>query len=291
MKRSICFIINPVAGFKKDKSALIDFLKHQFQEYRLNIYQTKGRGDATEAAAAAVQDAYETVVAVGGDGTVNEVAAALVQTDTRLGILPIGSGNGLARSLNIPSHYRRAVDILKQGSVRRIDVGRAGHRYFCAVAGIGIDAAVGHQFDRSRFRGPLPYFLLTAREIFRYKPPAVRLSFQHQTMSLTPFLLTFANTQQFGNGAVIAPQAVCDDGMLDLCLVPNLPKFEILVAIPRLFNGTLTRHKKVRYYRVSRAKIEKETAIAYHVDGEPEKTGTILDIEIIPRALNLIVPG
>ncbi|RMD92860.1 MAG: diacylglycerol kinase family lipid kinase [Calditrichaeota bacterium] len=287
MKKSIFFVINPIAGFRKDKTKYIDIIKKEFDDYRLEIYLTKQRKDAIRITGEAIASGFETVVAVGGDGTVNEVATGLCGTRSALGIIPMGSGNGLARSLKIPINFKKSLEVLKHGRLVQIDMGRAGHRHFCAVAGIGLDAIVGYRFDQTKWRGPLPYFIITAQEIFRYRPETCVLELEGQKMTCEPFLLTLANTQQFGNGAIIAPHAKCNDGYLDLCLVPNLPKHIIIASVPRLFNGTLASHPRITYKKVSKLVVKKSSQIRFHVDGEPDETSGELSFEVLPGALNV----
>ncbi len=289
MQRSIFFIVNPIAGFKKDKSKLIRGIETTCRDRTFEIYQTTGRGDATRAAREASEKGYDVIAAVGGDGTINEVATALVHSKSALGIIPTGSGNGLARALKLPLNPDDALQVLKTGVVKTIDLGRAGERYFCAVSGAGIDAVVGDAFDRTSWRGPLPYFFISARELWRYDPEPMTLHIDGEAKPFTPFLLTCANGQQFGNGAIIAPHARFDDGLLDLCLVPNISKWRIVSAVPMLFNGTLDRHPHVTYYKIKKLVIEKESEILYHVDGEPVVAPSPLTIKIVPQALNVVV--
>ncbi len=291
MSGKLFFIVNPIAGFRHKKKKILHQIERDFRDQQYEIYYTSGRGDATRAARQAAAEGFSVIVAVGGDGTVNEVASGLVDTDAAMGIVPSGSGNGLARSLGIPLRPSGALALLKTGGAKQIDLGRAGHRFFCAVSGIGIDAVVGHAFDRSSRRGPLPYFLLSARELSRFRPESVRVTIDGESLQFEPLLLTCANATQFGNGAIIAPAARCDDGFLDLCLVPNLPKWQVAAAVPRLFSGSLDRHPRVQYRKVQRVIIEKETPILYHVDGEPEKIESPLEIEILPRALRVVAPA
>lgn len=289
MERSIFFIVNPIAGFKKDKSGLIRLIEETCRDVRFEIYQTRARGDATRAAREAAEAGWEIIAAVGGDGTINEVATALVNRPNAMGIVAMGSGNGLARSLELPLKVEAALQTLKTGTIATIDIGKAGKRYFCTVCGAGIDAVVGDAFDRTPRRGPLPYFLITARELFHYSPEPVTLQIDGQSKSFTPFLLTCANGKQFGNGAIIAPHARFDDGLLDLCLVPNISKWRIISAIPMLFNGTLDRHPQVSYSKIQKLVIEKDGDILYHVDGEPVRSRSPLTVEILPQALNVVV--
>ena len=288
--KSFYVIVNPVAGFKKDKSRLIALLRDILKDHHVVIYQTKCRGDATDAARAAAQEPYDAIVAVGGDGTVNEVASGLCCTEATLGIIPIGSGNGLARALGIPIGLRGAIELLMHGKKMRVDMGKAGQRHFCAVAGIGIDAVVARGFDQSKWRGPVPYFLISAKEMFRFEAKEYQISFNSKTAQYKPFIATVANTPQFGNGAIIAPDAKADDGYLDFCLVPELRMVEVMAAVPQLFRGTLDQNPKVEYYKVKKVVIRTDRPILFHVDGDPVETTDALTIEVLPKALNVLVP-
>jgi YegS/Rv2252/BmrU family lipid kinase len=239
----------------------------------------------------ATQEGYNTVVAVGGDGTVNETASGLVGTETALGIIARGSGNGLARSLNIPLQAAKALEVISNGKAYRMDVGRAAHRYFFVVAGVGFDASITHQFNAATWRGPVPYFYLAAREFANYQPEPLRLCLEKNVMEITPFLVTIANTQQYGNGAVIAPHARPDDGILEVCVVQPMNFAEFVMSAPKLFSGKADTIPALTYYRTQHAVIEKSGAIRFHVDGEAEISQDKIEISILPQALKVIVPA
>lgn len=291
MRKKIKFIVNPIAGFRRDKQFIIARLQKIGGDFDMVIEKTSCRGEGRTLAAAAAREGFDTVVAIGGDGTVNEAASALAGTATALGIIPRGSGNGLARSLGIPMNPEHAIRIACSGQRRRIDVGLAAHRHFVVVTGVGFDATVGKLFDETYWRGPLPYFYLGMKKLLTYQPRQVQLSFEKQTLKLKPFLIAVANTCQYGNGAMIAPHARCDDGQLDICIVDDANKFSILRHLPKLFNGTIERVPHIRYYRSSEIVMEGEGPLLFHVDGEPETIDGALRISVLPRALQVIVPS
>jgi YegS/Rv2252/BmrU family lipid kinase len=290
MATKIKFIVNPIAGFRRNKQHIIERLQKLPGEFEVAIEKTTCRGDAKKIAAGAAVEGFDTVVAVGGDGTVNEVASGLVGTGTALGIVPIGSGNGLARSLGIPLNAERAIAVSISGQRRRIDAGCAAHRHFFVVAGVGFDATVGKLFDAISWRGPLPYFYLGIKELVTYQPQPLRLSFEEKKMELAPFLITVANTCQYGNGAMIAPQALYDDGQLDICVINEASKMAILRYLPNLFNGTIDRMPHIRYYRSNKIAIAGESPLLFHVDGEPDTVDGDLHISVLPQALRVIAP-
>jgi len=290
MRKKVKFIINPIAGFRRDKQFVIEHLQKLAAQFDTVIDTTTCRGDAIAIASAAAREGFDIAVAVGGDGTVNEVASGLVGTDTALGIIPLGSGNGLARSVGIPMNTEEAINVICDGHRRRIDVGRAGHRNFFVVTGVGFDAAVGKLFDETTMRGPLPYFYLGIKHLMSYQPREMQLRFDGQTLTLTPFLVTVANTSQYGNGAMIAPHALCDDGQLDICVVTDSNKINILRHVPSLFNGTIDQGSLVQYYQSTDIVIEGDTPLLFHVDGEPDSVNGALKISILPKALQVVAP-
>lgn len=289
--QKIKFIINPNAGFRRDKSYIENLIHRRCRSLDFTIEHTSGPGDATCLAQQAANEGYATVVAVGGDGTVNETASGLVGTETALAIIPRGSGNGLARSLNIPLQAAKALEVIGTGKTYRIDAGRAAHRYFFAVAGVGFDASVGDKFNSASWRGPLPYFYLAAREFANYQPEPLRLRLENEVIEMTPFLVTVANTQQYGNGAVIAPHARPDDGILDICVIRPMNFAEFVMNAPKLFTGKADTIPLITYYRSKFAAIEKAGSVLFHVDGEVQTAESLVEISVLPQALKVIVPA
>ncbi len=288
--QKIKFIINSNAGFRRDKSYIENLIRRRCRSLDFIIEHTSGPGDATRLAQQAAGEGYTTVVAVGGDGTVNETASGLVGTETALAIIPRGSGNGLARSLNIPLQAAKALEVIATGKTYRIDAGRAAHRYFFVVAGVGFDANISHKFNAATWRGPVPYFYLAAREFANYQPEPLRLRLEDNVMEITPFLVTVANTQQYGNGAVIAPHARPDDGILEVCVVQPINFAEFVMSARKLFNGKADTIPSLNYYRSKHATIEKSGSLLFHIDGEAEISQDKIEISVLPQALNVIVP-
>ena len=288
--QKIKFIINPIAGFWRDKSFIEELIQQRCQNLDFAIVHTTGPGDATRLAKEAAMAGYQIVVAIGGDGTMNETASGLVGTDTALGIIPRGSGNGLARSLDIPLQPADALEVICTGKTHRIDAGRAGHRYFFVVTGVGFDASVGHKFNTAIWRGPIPYFYIAAREFASYQPEPLRLRLENETIEMTPFLVTIANTEQYGNGAVIAPHAKPDDGVLEVCVVQPMNFAEFVMNAPKLFNGKADTIPMITYYHSKIATIEKSGPILFHVDGEAQMSDGPLNVSVLPLALKVIVP-
>lgn len=285
----ILFIVNPISGFRRDKSAIISLVHAQLPSCEIEL--TTGPGNATRLAHEAASRGYDIVAAIGGDGTINEVASGLVGTNTALGIIPRGSGNGLARALGIPIQAAHALRVLSEGTARVIDAGCAGSRYFFAVCGVGFDANVGQKFNTAHWRGPLPYFFIAAQQFVAFQPEALRLHFNGTQVEKLPFLITIANTQQYGNGAIIAPQAQPDDGILDVCMVEPMSIIDAIKYVPKLFNGKIAEAPIISYSRAQEIAIEKDGPLLFHVDGEAITSAGPLKISIKPQALRVITPS
>ncbi|HEX9655183.1 MAG TPA: YegS/Rv2252/BmrU family lipid kinase [bacterium] len=292
MFNHITVIVNPIAGGKKDKKKLIQLLLAQLSSNgrKVSVRCTTKKGDATLFAREAVDENVNLVVVVGGDGTVNEAGSALVKTGVPIAIIPQGSGNGLARTLRIPADVKSASGLIAAGVVSDIDVGNANRHYFFMLMGVGFDALIGQKFNEYSARGPLPYFYLGAREYFTYQPPRVHLSFANRRVELTPFMITVANAQQFGNNALIAPHAVLNDGLLDICIVNRLRVIDLVAALPKLFTGRIGDFSGVEFHQAAAARLERERADFINIDGEAVLEEAIVDISVLPRSLKVVTP-
>lgn len=259
----------------------------------VEVFVTERQGHARELTKAAVARGARLVMAWGGDGTINEVASALVFGDIPLGIVPAGSGNGLARQLSISRNPADAIRHAIAAEPRRIDVGEMDGRMFVNVAGIGFDAHVAWKFNEgeSRRRGLMTYASIAGRALMTYEPATYVIQTVNEAASapLRAVLVTVANSPEFGNGAVIAPGARVDDGLLDLVVMEERSRLNTIVQLPRLFQGTVDRAKGCSIRRITRATIESDRPMIYHVDGEPASGGTSLHVRIHPGALYVAV--
>lgn len=294
MFKKVKFVYNPRAGLIHTPQLIKILIERSLGKkvpFDYDFVNTQYKGHAREIAAQAVADGYDAFVAVGGDGTANEAATALLHTNTALGIIPIGSGNGLARGTRIPVNIIRATQLLLNGEVRAIDAGKIEDKYFFIVCGMGFDAVVGKLFDDQSLRGPLPYFTIGFKEFLFYRPEEFRLIFNGQQKRIRALLVTVANTRQWGNGAIIAPKAEPDDGMLDICVIRKVGFFQALFHFHKLFTGQIESvHKYYQYFKSESLQVIREKPGPFHTDGEPNEAGTILNISIVPKALKLIVP-
>lgn len=296
MASSLTVIVNPISGTGR-VSGRADYLRQtvldllEARHTKADVWLTDRPGHAHLIASQAVSGGMRTVVAWGGDGTVNEVAGALAFTATRMAIVPQGSGNGLARALGIPRDPARALDVALGHQQMAIDVGELDGRRFVNAAGVGLDAAIAHRFavDGAK-RGLRRYVELTMSEVFSYQSPQLTVVADGGTLHVRPLLLTLANGTQFGNGAVVAASAKLDDGRLDLVIADGRSPIVALLQAPMLFLGGATRLPGVTAKLVSDVAISSAAPIRYHVDGEPGVGGTTVRARVHARCLQVVVP-
>ena len=295
MLESYSFIINPNSGAKRDAAALAETIKNRFCACaRVQISFTERQGHARELAREAVRQNFKAVVVAGGDGTLNEVLPALCETQVALGLIAKGSGNGFARELGLPLAPGDAVSALADYEPRRIDAGKINGEYFVNVAGIGIDAMIGRAFNAFGKKGPrgrLPYFYLGVKEFLTYTPPCIDLRCGGQTLQIKPLCLAFANGRQFGGGAVIAPAARPDDGLLHIVTINYLPLYRMVPYLPKLFTGTIDRVPFVSTITADSAEIISQGELTYQLDGELRCAHGGLKVEVAPGALSFLSPA
>ena len=285
-----CFILNPKAG-PSQRHDLPALIARYFgaREADYEIRPTECAGHAVELARTAAAEGFAVVAAVGGDGTVNEVGRGLLGTETALGIVPQGSGNGLARHLKVPLGLADALRRLAAPTFSRMDVGGInGHAFFC-TAGLGFDAHVSQHFAQAGSRGLRTYLQVTLREYRRYRPVAVQANLDGQEISTDCYVLAFANASQYGNNAYIAPRADLRDGLLDVCLIDALPAMRAFRVSLAMALGNLPQSKAAEYFRVPRGHVVAEAPIGFHVDGDYLGHATEFEVSLLPLALAVAV--
>jgi len=287
----VIFIVNPIAGTRQ-KEFILESIRQQMSPEQYEVYITESPGHAFNIALEKVKQGLKWIVAVGGDGTVNEVASALVNTHSRLGIIPAGSGNGLARHLGIPLHVPEALAMIQSHKDQVIDAGRVNGKYFFCTCGTGFDASVGKKFSRDSRRGMLSYVRATIHQYINYSPKTYVLKTNHKKIRLKAFLVTFANAGQYGNNAYIAPNAVINDGMLDLCILRPFPKTSTITMGLRLFFKNIDQSPYLEVMRVKKAGLKRKghSKITIHLDGEPMTLRGPLKVRVIPESLHVMVP-
>ena len=289
MKKNILFVINPISGGKSK----LNFAEKVFKHLNLNLFEpsfefTKWHGHGIELARKGLADGMDIIVAVGGDGTINEIASVLEGTKFTMGIVPFGSGNGLARSLNIPLNEVGAIKRLNNLHYHSIDSGLFNNRKFFNIAGIGFDALISTRFAENVKRGFWGYFKTSISEISNYKHQKYRIEIDGKLIEREAFMISLANSSQFGNNAHIAPFASLDDGFLDVCIVKPFPIYQFPVLGYRMFSKSTHKSKFVEILKAREIKITREYPSAVHLDGEPIQMGVELNISIKPLSLKLL---
>lgn len=287
-KPSILFIINPKAG-NKFKGNLPGLISDYCNKLKINfeIKFTEYPQHAKQLAKEAVAKNTDIVFAAGGDGTLNEVASSLVNTSTVLGLLPFGSGNGLARCLKIPLNTLDALKLIETRHYSVIDSGLLNGLYFFNVAGCGFDAKVAHTFATLPKRGFLSYVRAVFKDYFSYPQETIKLTLNESEFYVNSFLLSFANSNQFGNNAFIAPQAKTDDGLLDVVNMRKPKWYQIPSLIFRLFNKSVDKHPLVNYHTSNKIKLNNHSGY-FHIDGEPLKIKGPIEIKVLPKSLRIL---
>lgn len=289
-----CFILNPHSGRNRGRpwlaAAIREFISSRSLDARLAT--TDGPGHATELARAAVLAGSEVVVAVGGDGTMNEVAQGVVNTPAAIALVPCGSGNGLALHLGLPRTLLEALALATGagGRTAAIDTGVAnGHAFFNAM-GLGLDADVSRRFNRLTRRGLPAYARVAIGALRELRSEPCRITCGRRTEALDILLVAVANSDQYGNHARITPRARVDDGRLDLVAVRPVGFFAAAALVPRLFLGNLDQSPHVLRLAGSRFVIERERSGLIHTDGETHLAGASVEVVVRPRSLRIIVP-
>ena len=289
--QKIAFIVNPVSG-TGGKTSLLRQIQQTFTPaagWETDIYQTTGHGDAYRAALAyREQGGMTAVVAVGGDGTVNQVAKALVHSGIPMGILPTGSGNGLARHLNIPISVPKALAVLQAFHTMDIDSGSLNGEAFFCTAGIGFEANVGSRFNTAPIRGLPSYMAISAMEYLQYHPESYKIYVGEQLLEPEAFLVTFANGAQWGNNVFIAPDADITDGLLDMVIWKRTPAMGMPMMAVQLLTRKIGKSGHIEHIRGAAFRVERKQEGWVQMDGESCKMGASLSVEVHPRSLKVI---
>ena len=232
---------------------------------------------------------YDIIVAVGGDGTVNEIASAIVGSDTALGIVPYGSGNGLARFLGIPMNPNQAIQTLVKGHAESIDSGTVNGQPFFNMAGMGFDAHISEVFSHGKKRGFISYVKSSMQEIATYNEQEYHLEIDGKVYERKAFMLSIANSSQYGNDAHISPNASVQDGLLDICLIRKFPLWRFPEMGIRMLTKTSESTSYVEIIRGKQINVTRQSEGPIHLDGEPQVMGTAIHINIVPNSLKVIV--
>ncbi len=290
MKKKIIFIVNPISGTSSKTSIpkVIDStINKELFDYEIKISERQGH--ASELASEAKDNKVDAVVAVGGDGTVNEVARAIVQSETALGVVPCGSGNGLARHLMIPLNLRKSIEIINSFEVHRLDYGVINDYPFFCTCGMGFDAFVSKKFADSGKRGPITYVESILKEGLKYRPETYTLEDESGTHQHKAFLISCANASQYGNNAYIAPQASMSDGLLDIVIMEPFDVLEAPQVSFDMFNKTLDMNSKIKTFKCKQLKVHRSKPGFIHYDGDPVMTGEDITVNMVGKGISVIV--
>lgn len=290
-KQKIVFVINPISGMVKKEnvgnqiSLYIDKEKYDYQ-----IINTEYATHAIEITAHAVSNGADIIVAVGGDGSVNEVVNGLKGSNVKLGIIPLGSGNGLARFLKIPFQIKTAIEVLNKGNFTAVDTVNVNDRVFLSIAGIGFDALVAKRFAKYHKRGFWSYFTIATKEYRMYRPKKYQLTLNGETITQRALMIVFANSDQFGYNTSIAPHALINDGLIDVCILKKIPTYKMLFFIQLLFLKQLDKTKYLEIIKTNELWIERKRNKVVNIDGEPVRLTKNLHVKVNHLALNVIIP-
>lgn len=288
MKKRIRFIINPISGgVKKAKvpQMIEEYLDHSLFDYDIAITQYKQH--AKSIALESIREGIDIVCAVGGDGSVHEVGTSLVGSNVHLAIIPTGSGNGLARHLKIPLKTPKAIQNINGMFSVRMDTGLANDKPFLGVGGFGFDAFIAKRFDEYHIRGFWGYTQLIYEEYFSYKPRKMKIEFEDETIKGSFLMCSIANSSEFGNGFCISPKSTVVDGQMEFVLLKQFPWWQTMGVLSRFFMKRIEGSKYIQIKSFKKARIFLEEPLA-HYDGEPFAVRKQINIEIVPKSLNVL---
>ncbi len=290
MRERILFIVNPISGgqLKTFVPSLVDqFLDHQ--KFEADIVFTEHIGHATVLAEQAIAEGFDIIASVGGDGTINEIASVVESTPVKMAIIPSGSGNGLARTLQIPINKSKAIANLNNLKSIKIDSATFNQKKFFNVAGMGFDAHISALFAKHATRGFQGYITTTLEEIRNYKPQTYAIEIDGVEYVRDAFMVSIANSSQFGNNAHISPLALLDDGLLDICIIKPFPLYKFPILGYKLFSKTAHSSNYIEILRGKKIKITRAVEGPVHVDGEPLNFPQEIHIAVKHLSLSLII--
>ncbi|MDB5203040.1 MAG: hypothetical protein JWQ27_2449 [Ferruginibacter sp.] len=299
MQRKFLYFVNPISG-TKDKGKLLATIekKTSAQGIPFEIIHTRKNGIYDFLKEKITSEKITDIIVCGGDGTVNQIALALLGTKINIGIIPMGSGNGLALAAGIPANASRALDIIFKGNAGCIDSFYINNKFSCMLCGLGFDAQVAHDFAKQSSRGLSTYIQQTLKNFFIAKPYPFKLHINNKEINSEAFFISIANSNQFGNNVTIAPRASICDGLLDIVVVGKMSKMRMLYSLLkqiRLGKITTVSEKKyhqedILYFQTKKLTIENPGNAPLHIDGDPAKTTKHFEIAIVENAFRLIQP-
>lgn len=292
-KKKILFVINPKSGVlnKSNLPRMVErYINHD--KYDLHVEKTQYAGHASELAASAVNNGFHVVVAAGGDGTVNEIARSIVHTNTALGVVPCGSGNGFARHLGIPVDIRKSIEFINNAEPTTVDYGKLNGKPFFCACGVGFDAFVSNDFANAEHRGLVTYVQKTLIDWVNYEPEVYEVVADSMKKRYKAFLIACGNASQYGNNAYITPYASMRDGLLSVSVMEPFAAVEVPFVVAQLFSNSINRNNHVTTFSTRRLTIKRKSEGAVHYDGEPAVMDAVLNVEVVPDGLKVLAqPG
>lgn len=293
IKKRVLFIVNPVSGVNQSrKTILADVVSAQLNsnDFDCEIKLSESTGHVRELSRAAADDGVDIIVAVGGDGTVNQVAKGLIGSKSILALVPAGSGNGLARHLGIPLDIEKSIQLIGQAKTQLIDTVNMNDDLFVSIAGVGFDALVAKRFSKGTRRGFFSYLRIITKEYTWYRPRKYKLEIDGIEYVRQALFVSFANTNQFGYNTIISPDALIDDGLVDVCIVKKVPMLYAPKVVGLLLARRISKSGFVEIIRAKSVKLSRNKNRVVNIDGEPVKLAKDLHIEVNPLSLRVIVP-
>jgi len=291
-KYNISFIINPIAGKRKAKNVSEDILSNiDNKRFNPSVHITEYQGHAVCLARKLKEENIDIIVAVGGDGTVNEIAGEIVNTNIILGLISLGGGNGLSNFLKIPHNIQKCIEIINEFNTKLIDTGLLNDNLFVSVAGVGFDAAVIRTYSKYKSRGIEAYMKAIVSQYINYKPQKYKVIINNKIIEKQALLISIANSNQFGYHATISPRAVIDDGKLNLNIVTKVPLLMAPLTVPLLFTDKIDYSKYYETYEIEEATIITKNPTLAQIDGEPvELKDNVVKVKVNKKSLRVIVP-
>ena len=299
MNRKFIYFINPISG-TKNKDALLKLieLKTLEQQIPFQVLHTNASGDYAFLEEKIKTEKITDIIICGGDGTINQVAAALINVDVNIGIIPMGSGNGLALTAGIPRNASKALDIIFKGKASYVDGFYINKKFSCMLCGLGFDAKVAHEFAEHPSRGLSTYTKLSVKHFFTAKTYPFIIEANNTHIDTNAFFISVANSNQFGNNFTIAPRASLSDGLLDIVIVNKMGKLKLVYTLLKQIklgkvqetSGKNFKQKGIQYFQTKTLTIRNPSSAPLHIDGDPVATDTFFNIKIIENAFRLLQP-
>ena len=299
MPRKIIYLINPISG-TKGKNSLLELISKKTTEANIDfeIIHTNAKGDYDFLKQKIKKENITDIAICGGDGTVNTVASSLIGVQVNIGIIPMGSGNGLALAAKISTQSSKALEIIFSGKASFIDGFYINNEFSCMLCGIGFDALVAHEFAKQKKRGLQTYIKVGAINFFKTNPYSFEIKSKNRSLSVDAFFISIANGNQFGNNFTIAPKASLQDGLLDIVIVKKMSKFLLPFSILNQITGInsmqnlneYAEKKNIIYFQTASLTIHNINNAPLHIDGDPKETANKFEIRVVPKAFKLIQP-